>query len=154
MSNRSHKPRSSLLDCEIRDHRLTFMPEDVPPDHRTPYRLTLTASDEGRIFYLRTQNPGNRAFALEEIIEVHESVPCLRLSNAADGDMLLHLFATPEGVTVVPDRATDRPEHGGFVAALPLSSQVEQRLAVSKRTGLGARSGAGCVNSFALEAVE
>lgn len=128
MSNRSHKPRSSLLDCEIRDHRLTFMPEDVPPDHRTPYRLTLTASDEGQTFYLRMQNPGTRAFALEAIIEVHEGVPCLRLSNAADGDMLLHLFATPEGVTVVPDRATDRPEHGDSSRFYPYLAKLNNAL--------------------------
>lgn len=128
MSKHAQKSRTPVLDCEIRDHRLTFMPEAVPPGHRTPYRLTLTASEEGQTFYLRMQQPGNRAFALEAIIKVHEGVPCLRLSNAADGDMLLHLFATPEGVTVVPDRATDRPEHGDSSRFYPYLAKLNNAL--------------------------
>lgn len=99
------------LDIEVRDHRLTFMPDAVRPEQQTPYRLTLDVAEGGQALYLRMQHPEREDFGLEAIIEVHEGVPCLRLSNAVGGDMLLHLFATPEGVGIIPDRADARPQN-------------------------------------------
>ena len=94
-----------LENVEIRDW--SIMPAGglteaaVKEEERGRFLLTVQFDPHGGCLLVTVQDKDRPDFAAEAVIEVNKGVPCLHLGNQHLGDNSIHVFVTPDGVTVV-----------------------------------------------------
>ena len=92
----------------VRDWR--FMEnETVPEAESDRYRIKIEASQRDQQYFITCVNESKPYFGADIFIEINGGVPCLHISNVINGDNVLHLFFTDEGIAVVPEVDTERP---------------------------------------------
>jgi len=92
---------SPRTEIAIQDWRLNEG-MDVPDDHADQYILTTETEAAGmRVRVANTETPQLTA---EIMVEINNGVPCIHIGNGEDEDMVIHVFATRDGVAVCPDQ--------------------------------------------------
>lgn len=87
----------------------------VPPELRQRYTMEIIQSNrpdrESAITVAVTPENGDGRPAFDLFIEINKGLPCVHISDEGFADNLLHVFATKEGVAVVPDNDQVYGEH-------------------------------------------
>ena len=92
---------SSFTLKNVRDWRIQCG-ESVPDHHGDYYDIEVSPRDGASLDVCVTHRR-YPAFGLSLIIEINHGVPCLHVTNDVMGDNVIHLFATQQGVAVVPE---------------------------------------------------
>lgn len=101
-----------LEDIEIRDWRI--MPNggldeiDVEKEERARFLLSAKFDPHAGCLWVTVQDANRTDYAAEVMIEINKGVPCLHIGNQHLGDSLVHVFVSPDGVSIVGDGDTQR----------------------------------------------
>lgn len=96
---------SSFTLKNVRDWRIQCG-EPVPSHQADHYDIEVTPRGGASldVCVAHRQYP---AFGLSLIIEINQGVPCLHVTNDVMGENVTHLFATQQGLAVVPEDPTE-----------------------------------------------
>ena len=106
------KPKGAVSSFSLknaRDWRIQCG-ESVPARHADHYDIEVRPRD-GASLDICVSHRQFPEFGFGLIVEINHGVPCLHVSNDVMGDNVLHLFATQQGIAVVPEDPAMRMEH-------------------------------------------
>jgi hypothetical protein len=93
-------PSSNVFTLQLQDWA-HMAGESVPVKHQDAYRIEAQARTGA--LDVTVQHGRAEWFGMELVIEINRGVPCVHISNGIGGDHTLHIFATKDGIAVVPD---------------------------------------------------
>jgi len=106
---RRNRWRKVILRAIVRDWRYYEDPQGLPDAEAGAYRLRVESTRQKHQTFISLESEKNPSFGAELFLEVNQGVPCLHASNAVNGDNVLHIFFTENGIVVVPEADDERP---------------------------------------------
>lgn len=100
-----------LLDSVLEDWRKLEDPCELPPEEDRMYQTKLVLNAASGQLYLDMEDIAKPGFGGQIMIEINQGLPCLHLGNTIGCDNVAHLFITEQGIGIVPEDDTARPQN-------------------------------------------